>query len=94
MNYPQIKGYSGHTIPQSGDWTQTLKSLIEMDLQVGLSRPRRGQAKPILAIGIGPITKSIVLTELWIFRQSASGACFYRKSILLACLPMTEFILY
>jgi hypothetical protein len=33
------------------------------------------------------------LTELWIFRQSASGACFYRKSILFACLPMIDIIL-
>jgi hypothetical protein len=30
---------------------------------------------------------AIVLTVLWIFRQPASGACFYRKSILLARPP-------
>jgi hypothetical protein len=34
------------------------------------------------------------LTELWIFRQFASGACFYRKSILFACPPVIDIILY
>jgi hypothetical protein len=35
----------------------------------------------------------MILTELWIFRQSASGACFYRKSILFARLLKQHFIL-
>jgi hypothetical protein len=35
----------------------------------------------------GPIRKAMILTELWIFRQSASGACFYRKSLLFASPP-------
>jgi hypothetical protein len=34
-----------------------------------------------------------LLTELWIFRQSRSGQCFYRNSIVFAWCPMIEFIL-
>jgi hypothetical protein len=37
--------------------------------------------------------RQLILTELWIFHQSASGACFYRKSILFACLPAATLIL-
>jgi hypothetical protein len=62
--------------------------------------------RPTLTDGLALSTKSIVagwedmskenqieriLTELWIFRQSASGACFYRKSILFACPPHARF---
>ena len=37
--------------------------------------------------------RQLFLTELWIFHQSASGACFYRKSILFVCLPAAALIL-
>jgi hypothetical protein len=40
---------------------------------------------PYLELGRGAI-----LTELWIFRQSASGACFYRKSLVSASHSINE----
>jgi hypothetical protein len=48
-----------------------------------------GQGKrqfiPRVTLSVRPL-----LTELWIFRQSAPGAYFYRISIILACPPMID----
>jgi hypothetical protein len=61
-------------------FSTNVKDHIEMDMGWIVSEWRKLR-RTIPEPGIDSISKFMFLTELWIFRQSASGACFYRKSI-------------